>query len=119
MAEDLDDETKFVAHDWIGVGKTYDPTKIPYFVIIEKRSETAVPVDFLQEAHLPNLNSFVNEFVAWTLPRISSEIISTKVQLCCWGLRAGGMILLPKYYFSSFIALSSQENRCSDLKMAF
>ena len=79
---DIDDvETKFVACDWIGVGKSYNPSKIPFFVILEQGRQTAIPDSFLYEAHLPNPNISVKEFVAWPLPCISLEIISTKVQL--------------------------------------
>ena len=79
---DIDDfEAKFIAHDWIGVGRNYDLRTIPFSVILEKGRQTAIPDYFLHEAHLPAPNTSVKKFVAWILPRVSSEIISTKVQL--------------------------------------
>jgi hypothetical protein len=76
----LDLDGEFVEKVWIGVGKKYDD-KIPLFVLLEKGRQTDIPEKFFKTAKLPSPDLSVQGFLAFKLPRVSSEIISTKAKL--------------------------------------
>ncbi|KAF9481696.1 hypothetical protein BDN70DRAFT_991713 [Pholiota conissans] len=83
MVDDLDPDVPQLFNDqeWIGKGKIYDTLQLPYFVLSEFSSRTAVPAEFLQEAKLPAPNVHVSDIVnSVNLPRVSSEIIVTTPQ---------------------------------------
>ena len=73
---ELDEDVPFIEDDWIGQGKKY--RDVPDFVRWKKDSDMEIPLDFLHHANFPEPEISVEEFLAFKLPRISSEIISNK-----------------------------------------
>jgi len=77
VLEILDDTGTFNEQEWIGTGKQ-ECTDLPNFVKSAREAARAVPDSVIEKIHLPSPDVLVADFVAWELPRISSEIISTK-----------------------------------------
>lgn len=74
---ELDDDVIFVENEWINQGEKN--TNVPPFVRWKKDKDMEIPLSFLQCIKFPNPDISVNEFLAYELPRVSSEIISNKV----------------------------------------
>lgn len=75
---EVDDDELFEEKVWIGRGKKYDWANLPGSVTSAKNASLEVPGDFLHRAHLPPSNLSVANFLSFKLPRLSSEIISSK-----------------------------------------
>ena len=75
---DLDDDIPFIENEWIGQRKKY--TEVPAFVRWRKDKDMEIPLAFVKHANFPSSNLSVVEFLAVNLPRVSSEIISSKVE---------------------------------------
>jgi hypothetical protein len=84
-SEDDDLDTKFVEGQWLGVGKKYTQN-LPAFVHLAETAQQTVPTSFLLPSHWPDCNIPVLQFIDWRLPRISSEIISTKTLISPSGI---------------------------------
>ena len=74
-------ETNGIFHEreWIDTGKQ-EHVDLLDFVKSTREAARVVPDDVLRMVHLPSPNVLVVDFVAWELPRLSSEIISTKAE---------------------------------------
>jgi hypothetical protein len=70
----------FYEHEWIGTGKK-EHVNLPDFVKTAREAARLVPDNVLTMAYLPSPNVLVADFVAWDLPHLSSEIISTKAEM--------------------------------------
>jgi len=79
-SEDL--HVPFIAKDWIQAGKLYNVSTIPLYVILEKNKCMAMPNNFCINPHFPPPIIPITQFVAWKLPRLSSEI--TAIQAMSW-----------------------------------
>ena len=75
---EVDDDELFEEKEWIGRGKKYDWANLPGCVTSAKNASLEIPEDFLCRAHLPPSNLSVANFLLFKLPRLSSEIISSK-----------------------------------------
>jgi len=75
---EVDDDELFEEKEWIGRGKKYDWSNLPGCVTSAKNTSLEIPEDFLRQAHVPPSNLSVDNFLSFELPRLSSEIISSK-----------------------------------------
>ena len=73
--EDID--KPFIEKDWIGRGKIYNRTTLPAFVTIAMSDIVEIPRNIASN-QLPAANLSIPDFLAFDLPRISSELISSK-----------------------------------------
>ena len=72
-----EDDGIFNEQEWIGIGKR-ECTDLPNFVKAAREASRVAPDSVLKMVHLPGPDVMVADFVAWELPRVSSEIILTK-----------------------------------------
>lgn len=70
----------FIEKEWIGRGKIYNTTTIPIFVIMAKSKVAEIPQNVIS-VQLPKTSLTVTEFLSCELPRVSSELISSKASL--------------------------------------
>ena len=70
----------FIEKDWIGRGKVYDATRIPIFVIMARSKAAEIPHNVIS-VQLPKTSLSVTEFLSCELPRVSSELISSKASV--------------------------------------
>jgi hypothetical protein len=70
----------FIEKDWIGRGQIYNTATIPTFVIIASSKVTEIPQN-VTSTQLPMANLSVIDFLSYELPRVSSELISSKTGL--------------------------------------
>jgi hypothetical protein len=78
--QDIEDiDQPFIEKDWIGRGQIYidNTTTIPTFVIIARSKVAEIPQN-VTSTHLPMANLSVMDFLSCELPRVSSELISSK-----------------------------------------
>jgi hypothetical protein len=67
----------FIEKDWIGQGRIYNTTTLPAFVTIALSNVVEIPPN-IASTQLPELNLSITDFLAFDLPRVSSELISSK-----------------------------------------
>jgi len=78
MVIEVDDDELFEEKEWIGRGKKYDWAVLPGYVTSAKNSSLEIPDFFARQAPLPQETLSISNFLSFKLPRLSSEIISTK-----------------------------------------
>ncbi|KAM6495644.1 hypothetical protein JOM56_008350 [Amanita muscaria] len=71
---DLDALPTLEVADWIGVGKKYNPSTIPLYVLFEKQNQLTVPASHSNYFSSPTLP--VQRFIELSLPIQSTEIIT-------------------------------------------
>ena len=79
VVNDIDEP--FVEKEWIGQDKKYDWEKLPGYITCARHEVMEIPPDFLSRSCLPKPNLSVTEFFSCELLRLSSEIISSKINV--------------------------------------
>ncbi|KAF8148090.1 hypothetical protein B0H34DRAFT_669139 [Crassisporium funariophilum] len=75
---EVDDDDFFEEEEWIGRGRVYDWANLPGCVTSAKNATLAIPQNFVGQGQLPKSSLSVMDFLSFKLPRLSSEIISSK-----------------------------------------
>ena len=78
--EGEDIEKPFIEKEWIRRGRIYDTKTNPTFVNLARSKATEIPQN-ITSTQLPKTNLSISEFLSCELPRVSSELISSKTSL--------------------------------------
>ena len=108
---ELEDINKpFIEKDWIGRGRIYNRTALPTFVIIAISKVIEMPPN-VASTQLPKTNLSITDFLAFDLPRMSSELIPNRFVLCL--LCCGRCLKDPQTFFPPILGSNStQKHLC-------
>jgi hypothetical protein len=76
--EDID--KPFIETEWIQRGRIYNKTTIPIFVFLARSKVTEIR-QHISSTQLSKTNISISDFLSCELPRVSSELISSKTSL--------------------------------------